>query len=178
MLEINQKYSTHREHNFGKVFQAKVVEFFTNHFRRADADFYMLLQKPTRKGRDLKYSENGTERYPTYTRTRSADTDPEEHQRLENDYQKTVKFASPSVNRVDTEVNTFPELPTPDSSSDESLDGQTEDELAEVFEIKEPPSTNDIKTKFCEYVTALLIMTPGIARSPTVSIVRKQKEAK
>ena len=54
MLEINQKYSKHRAHNFGKVFQPKVVEYFTNHLKGADADFYMLLQKPVRKARDLK----------------------------------------------------------------------------------------------------------------------------
>ena len=44
VLQINREYSKHRKHNFGKVFQAKVIEYFTNHLKGADADFSMLLQ--------------------------------------------------------------------------------------------------------------------------------------
>ena len=91
MLKINGKYSKHGKHNFGKVFQTKVAQYFTDQLKGADADFDMPLQKPMRKGRDWNRSENRTEKYSTYTRTRSTDNDPEEHQRLDNDCQKTVR---------------------------------------------------------------------------------------
>ena len=43
MLKINGKYSKHRKHNFGTVFQTKVVQYFTDQLKRVDADFDMPL---------------------------------------------------------------------------------------------------------------------------------------
>ena len=45
----------------------------------------MLLQKSARRAKDLKRSGNKTERYSAYTRTEPVDSDPEQHERLEND---------------------------------------------------------------------------------------------
>jgi len=56
----------------------------------------------------------------------------------------------PKVNLIDSEGDIIPELSTQDSSSDESSADEIEDELADVFEIEEPPSANNIATKFCE----------------------------
>ena len=77
----------------------------------------MLLQKPVHKGRDLKHSRNTTRRQSAYTRTRSTDTDTEEHQRLVNDQRKAVQWNSPKVNLIDSEGDIIPKLSTQDSSS-------------------------------------------------------------
>ena len=150
MLSINQEYGKHIKHNFGKEFQTKVTEYFTDHFKAVKADFNMPLRRSMHKGRDLKRSGDRTRSQSAFTRTSSNDTDTEQNQRLVNDKRKTVRWnRSPKVNLIESEGEILQELSTQDSSNDECSAAEIEEELADVFQFEEPPSTNNIKTKYC-----------------------------
>ena len=49
----------------------------------------------------------------------------------------------------DSDGETIPELSHPESSSDDSSENETEDELENIFEVEEP-TINNVTTKFCE----------------------------
>ena len=163
---INRKYSKHRRIHQNDVFKEHVVQYLVEELTDMDIKFSTTLESPLAQNRPRRNHSSRTRTRPSdadptdnqrleHGRTKSVrwtrpvDTDPEQHERLENDHQEIKKFDTPNVNRVDT-TDFVREPPTPVSSSDESLDDQIDDELAEVFQIEEPPSTNNITAKYCE----------------------------
>ena len=150
MQPINREYNKHRKLNFDKEFQTKVTEYFTDHFKEAEVNFNMPLQRSMRKDRDSKRPGKRTRRHSAFTRTRSADPNTEQNQRLVNDKKKTLRWERPTVSAITPEGEIIPELSSEYPSSDESSVGDTEDELADTFQVEEPPSVNNVTAKYCE----------------------------
>ena len=61
-----------------------------------------------------------------------------------------MRWERPTVKAITAEGEPILELSSEDSSSDESSVGDNEDELAETFQVEEPPSVNNVTAKYCE----------------------------